>query len=213
MRLLNTILLCAVTMAPVALAQRWEFGGGVGGGFYTSRDINSGSGSASANIQTNIAGSAWLDNNGRGHWGGELRYDYQRGDLQLKQGGTQANFSAETHGVHYDVLWHLAPSESAVRPFVGAGAGIKVYHGTGAEVAFQPLSSFALLTKAQDVTPLVSVGGGIKFNVGGRWQLRVEVHDFATPFPKKVITPNLGAKVSGWVHDIVPMVGLSYISN
>jgi hypothetical protein len=43
--------------------------------------------------------------------------------------------------------------------------------------------------------------------------LRVEVHDFATPFPKKVITPNLGAKVSGWIHDIVPMVGLSYVSN
>jgi hypothetical protein len=213
MRLLNTILVCAVTTAPVALAQRWEFGGGVGGGFYTSRDITAASGSVSANIQTNIAASGWLDNNSRGRWGGELRYDYQRGDLQLKQGGTQANFNAETHGIHYDVLWHLAPSESAVRPFVGAGAGIKVYHGVGKEVVFQPLSSFALLTRAQDVTPLVSVGGGIKFNVGGRWQLRVEVHDFATPFPKKVITPNLGAKVSGWIHDIVPMVGLSYISN
>src|SRR5258706_1170695 len=213
MRLLNTILVCAVTIAPAALAQRWEFGGGVGGGFYPSHDVSLGGTSAAANIQTNIAGSAWLDNNSRGRWGGELRYDYQRGDLQLKQSGAQASFASESHGFHYDLLWHLAPSESAVRPFVAAGAGIKMFPGPGHEQLFQPLSKYALLTRAQDVTPLVSVGAGIKLNLGGHWQVRLEVHDFLTPFPKKVITPNVGASVSGWLQDIVPMVGISYVSN
>jgi hypothetical protein len=212
MRLIQTIVVCAVALAPAGLAQRWEFGGGVGGGFYPSRDISSGGSSVSANIQTNIAGSVWLDNNGHGRWGGDLRYDYQRGDLQLKGGGSSASFSGETHAVHYDLLYHFTPSESAMRPFVGVGAGIKEYRGTGTEVVFQPLSSFALLTKAQDITPLVSVGGGVKFNFGGHFQLRMEVHDYLTPFPKKVITPNTGAKVSGWLQDIVPMIGISYVN-
>jgi hypothetical protein len=38
------------------------------------------------------------------------------------------------------------------------------------------------------------------------------VHDYLTPFPKEVITPNPPSKVSGWIHDIVPMFGLSYTS-
>jgi hypothetical protein len=197
----------------VASAQRWEFGGGVGGGFYTSEDVTSPTGSASAKIQTNIAGSVWLSNNGSGHWGGEARYDYQRGDLQLSQGGSQASFGAETHAIHYDVRYHFAPAESPIRPFVAAGGGVKIYRGTGTEVAFQPLSNIALLTKAQDLTALVSVGGGIKVRLGSHLMLRAEVHDFLTPFPNKVITPNVGAKVGGWLQDIVPMIGISYTSN
>jgi hypothetical protein len=215
MRLLRSVLLAATIITPAALAQRWEYGGGAGGGFYTSQDINSPSGTASAKIQTNIAGSAWFTNNGQNRWGGELRYDYGRGDLQLNQGGTQASFAGETHGLHYDVLRYFAPSESPVRPYVSLGGGVKIYRGTGTEVVFQPLSNIALLTKAQDLVPMVSVGGGVKFRISSHVTLRAEVHDYLTPFPTKVITPNIGAKVAGfgWLQDIVPMVGLSYTSN
>jgi hypothetical protein len=31
-----------------------------------------------------------------------------------------------------------------------------------------------------------------------------------TPFPKQVITPNVGADVGGWLNDIVPMVSVSF---
>jgi hypothetical protein len=31
-----------------------------------------------------------------------------------------------------------------------------------------------------------------------------------TPFPKEVITPNLNSSVSGWLHNLVPMAGISY---
>ena len=36
-----------------------------------------------------------------------------------------------------------------------------VPQGTGAQVAYQPLSNFALLTQQQDLTPLVSAGAGL----------------------------------------------------
>src|SRR6266581_5982790 len=97
------ILVVSMALGSAAMAQRWEFGGGAGGGFYTSQDVSGSAGSAAAKIQSNVAAGAWLDNNGRGRWGGEARYDYQRGALQLSSGGTQAAFGAETHALHYDM--------------------------------------------------------------------------------------------------------------
>lgn len=215
MKLISKLVVCAaIAGAPLALAQKWEFGGGVGGGFYKSEDVSGPAGSAAAKLATNIAGSAWLVNNGVGHWGGELRYDYQLGDLQLNGGGTSASFGAHTYAMHYDVLWYASPNGSRIRPFVAVGAGIKVFQGTGTEVAFQPLNQIALLTKAQDLTPVVSAGGGVKVQIAPRVSLRLELHDYLTPFPKKVITPNSGQGVSGWgwLQDFVPMVGISYTS-
>jgi len=211
MKSVRTLLVCASIAIP-AMAQKWEFGGGAGGGFYTSQDVSLASTSASAKIGSNVAGSAWLANNKGDHWGGEMRFDYQRGDLRLTQGGTQAQFGAQSYAFHYDLVYHLAPNGSRIRPFVAVGAGIKVYQGTGTESAFQPLSQFALLTKEQDLTPLISAGFGFKMQLSPHVQLRAEIHDFASPFPKKVITPNTGAKVGGWLQDFVPMVGISYTS-
>lgn len=209
---LATLVVCALmAVVPAARAQKWEFGGGFGGGFYSSQDVTSPGGSASAKIQSNMAGSAWLGNNGRGHLGGELRYDYQAGDLQVSQGSTQAIFAANSHAFHYDFLLHFSNPDASVRPFVAAGGGVKIYRGTGTEVAFQPLSNFALLTKDQDLTGLVSVGAGLKIKLAPHVQLRVDVHDYLTPFPNKVITPAPGAKVGGWLQDIVPMGGLAIV--
>src|SRR6266849_5842218 len=210
MNLARMLVVCAVAVTPAAMAQRWEVGGGAGGGFYTSQDVSAPGGSAAAKIQSNVAGSAWLDNNGGGHWGGEVRYDYQRGDLQLSSGGTQATFGAETHALHYDFLWHATPNGSKIRPFLAAGGGIKVYQGTGTEAAFQPLSSFALLTKDQDLTGLISVGGGVKVQVAPHIQFRLDVHDYVTRFPNKVITPNQNSKVGGWLQAIVPIASIVF---
>ena len=210
MKLARMLVVCAVAAAPAAMAQKWEFGGGAGGGFYTSQNVSAPGGSAAAKVQSNVAAGFWLGNNSGGRWGGEARYDYQRGDLQVSSGGAQATFGAETHALHYDVIWHGAPSGSKVRPFIAAGGGVKVYRGTGPEVVFQPLSNFALLTKARDMTGLVSVGAGFKVQMAPHVQLRFDFHDYLTPFPKHVITPNRGASVGGWLQDFVPMVGLSF---
>ena len=58
---------------------------------------------------------------------------------------------------------------------------------------------------------MISVGGGIKMLLGPRLVLRAEVRDYITTFPKEVIVPLPGTKISGWLNDIVPMVGISYI--
>lgn len=210
MKTMQMLVVWLAVLAPGAMAQRWEVGGGVGGGFYTSQDVTNGNASASAKIQTNIAVSAWVDHNSASKWSGEIRYDYGRGDLALTQGGTQATFASETHAVHYDVQWKFASQEAALQPFVSGGAGIKIYRGTGTEAPYQPLSSFALLSQVQDLTPLAVAGAGLRWRLSDHLTLRLEVHDFLTPFPNKVIAPAAGSKVGGWLQDIVPSVGLSF---
>src|SRR5271165_5341698 len=156
MKLARMLMVCTSLAAiPQAWAQKWEFGGGVGGGFYTSQDVTEPGASASAKIQSGISGSVWFANNNPGKWGGEVRYDYQAGDLQLSSSGTQVTFGADTQAVHFDLLYHFSKLEAKIRPFVAVGAGVKIYRGTGTQVVYQPLSNLALLSQDQDLTPLV----------------------------------------------------------
>jgi len=211
MKLIRLFAVCsAAAMLPAAMAQKWEFGVGAGAGIYTPQDVTLGSTSASAKLKTNVAVSTWIGENIGDRWGGEIRYSYGLGDAQLKQGSTTAVFGAETHTITYSFLRYLKPSESTTRPFLDAGTGIKFYRGTGTEAVTQPLSQYALLTQAGDLTGVVSFGGGVKVKLGSKAWLRLDVHDYMSPFPKQVITPNLGANVSGWMHDIVPMVAVSF---
>src|SRR5690606_23005102 len=135
---------------------------------------------------------------------------YGMGDLKLSRGDQEATFESETHQIHYNFLWHFADRGQRVRPFVSFGGGVKIYRGTGTETLVQPLSRYALLTKTSEYQPLIAVGVGVKWKIGNRWQMRLDVHDYATPFPEKVITPNQGSSVGTWIHDIVPMFGIAY---
>jgi len=213
MRLYRIIGVCGLglmAMVPSAMAQQWEFGGGVGGSFYLSRDVTNGATSASAKIKTDVASGVWLGENLGNKWGGEVRYDYQRGDLSLESGSASARFGGETHALHYDILWHATARGAKVRPFLAAGAGIKVYRGTGQELQSQPLMQYALLTKGSELKALLSLGAGVKWQIARAVQLRLEVHDYITPFPKEIITPNVGSHVSGVLQNIVPMVAIAY---
>jgi hypothetical protein len=58
---------------------------------------------------------------------------------------------------------------------------------------------------------MVTFGGGIKYAFSPRVLLRAEVRDYFTQFPTKVIAPAPGAHLSGWLHDIVPMVGVTFV--
>ncbi len=209
-RMLGVCGLGLMAMVPSAMAQKWEFGGGVGGSFYLSRDISNGAAKASAKIETNVASGVWLGENLGNKWGGEIRYDYQRGDLQLKSGSISESFAGETHALHYDVLWHATARGAKVRPFLAAGAGIKVYRGTGNEVPSRPLDNFALFTKGNELKALLSLGAGVKWQVAPSLQVRLEVHDYITPFPKEIITPNVGSHVAGILQNIVPMIAIAY---
>lgn len=207
-----TMLAGLLALTPAAFGQKWEVGGGAGGGFYTSTSItNAIAGNADAKIAAGPAVGAWLTYNSSARWGGEIHYNLQTGDFQLSSGGTQAKFGAATHTVNYDFQYHFRSTEDSVRPYVAFGAGVKLYQGTGTETAAQPLSRIALLTKTNDMRPVASFGFGIKAKLGSNWLLRADIHDYFSPFPTKVFTPNSGSKAGGWMNDIVPMVGLSYI--
>jgi hypothetical protein len=213
MRLYRILGACAASllvMAPSALAQKWEFGGGVGGSFYLSQDVTNNSTSAKAGITTNVASGVWLDEDLANKWGGEVRFDYQLGDLSLKNGSTSTHFGAQTYGLHYDVMWHATPREARVRPFLAAGAGIKVYRGTGQELESQPLSQYALLTKGNQLEALLSLGAGIKWQIARSVQLRLEVHDYITPFPSQIIAPNVGSHAPIILQNIVPLIAIAY---
>jgi hypothetical protein len=45
--------------------------------------------------------------------------------------------------------------------------------------------------------------------LGRRWCLHLEALDYLTRFPTQVVTPVPPSKLGGWLHDIVPMLGLS----
>jgi hypothetical protein len=194
----------------VCWAQQWEIGGVGGFAFPWNRTVTNATGSAKAGFENGAAVGAIAGQNLYSYIGGEMRYTYRFGNLKVSSGGNKATFAAQTHAIHYDLLFYGAPRKARVRPFLAAGGGIKVFRGTGQEHAYQPLSDFALLTKTQEVKGMISVGGGVKAELAPNILMRAEFRDFITPFPKQVITPSPGAKLSGWLHDFVPMVGLTY---
>lgn len=206
------LLASSILLLPAScFAQKWELGGGIGGSFFTSQTVKNVITSGDASLSDALAASFWIGNNSSRMLGGEFRYDYENTSLNLSNTTAHAKFGADTHAFHYDFLFHLAPSESRLRPFISAGAGVKLYRGTGQESAYQPLASLALLTKTSEVKALVSVGAGIKVSLTPILQLRLEVRDALTPFPTSVITPAKGSKLGGWLQDFMASAGISAV--
>lgn len=208
---LSLTFLAIAVSTPVAFAQKWEVGFAAGGSFLTSETITNPAGNADATRDPGLALSAFLDNTiGSGLFGGELRYDHENGDLKLSSGGTSVKFGSQSNAIHYDFVYNFTSSEAAVRPFVLAGGGVKWYSGTGAEQVYQPLSNIAVFSDVRDMRPMVSVGAGVKFNIAKATLLRLEVHDYLTPFPSSLIAPVSGSSVGGWLQDFVVSAGLSF---
>lgn len=207
--ILYTVTAASLAVLP-ALAQKYEFNIAGGGSFYQSKTVTNPKGAANAGFSSGYAVSAAIGQNMYKHVGGEFRYTYLQNDLKLTGGGLSAAFGAQAHALHYDLLVHSTATGSKVRPYLAAGGGIKIYRGTGTEVVNQPLGNIALLTKTQDLQGLISVGGGVKFALSEKLMFRIDVHDYITPFPKKVITPNVNSSVSGWLNNIVPTAGIVF---
>jgi hypothetical protein len=193
------------------LAQMWEVGGAGGGSGALGLNATGAAGTATAGFQPGVAASFVVGQNLYTRLTGELRYTYLQDDLKLYSGGTEATFGAAAHAIHYDLLWHFGKGEGRVQPFVAAGGGMKLFEGTGAQQAYQPLSQFAYFTHAQQLEPMISAGGGIRMALKTNVVLRIEFRDYLTPFPGHVIAAAPGMHISGWVHDFVPLVGISYL--
>ena len=200
----------AVALLPACLAQQWQLGAAGGFGIAKNLTVSSGSGSATTGFKGGLAASAFAGHHLYSHLAGEFRYTYRFGDLKLSSGGTEYTFGGLMHAVHYDLQVYPSRRDAAVRPFIAGGGGVRLYRGTGTEHAFQPLSSFAILTKTSEVTGLVTAGGGVQIKVAPHLYLRIEVRDYITPVPKQVLTPGPRAKIGGWVHDFTPLGGISF---
>jgi outer membrane protein with beta-barrel domain len=202
-----------LAFAPVCLAQEpeWEVGGAGGFGFYRNATINNPSGSANAGIDNRFAAGVVIGQDLYQHFSGEVRYTFRDGDLKLSQGSQKVNMDGDSHAIHYDMLFHLLPKSSRIRPFAAAGAGIKFFRATGKEYASQPLADFALLTKTEEAKPLISVGGGVKYVLNANTAIRFDFRDYITPFPEKLFVPPNGTKIRGWLNDFVPLVGVSFV--
>jgi hypothetical protein len=211
---MRSIALSIVLMSAAgsAFAQEWEFGALGGGGFLGNVSANGGSiGNATAGFAPGAAFGVFAGNNLYRNLSGEIRYEYMQNDLRLSSGGQTAQFTGSAHAIHYDVIYHTNRKESRVQYFVALGGGMKLFRGTGAQEAYQPLSQFGYFTKTQAIKPMVSVGGGFTYRLSPHMYLRTEVRDFITPFPTQVLTPAPGVKYGSILQDLVPMVGISYV--
>jgi hypothetical protein len=206
-------LLLLVTAAGACFAQQWEFGGVGGAGFLSNVNVSSPLGSAKAGFQPGGAFGAFFGQSIGNHFAGEVRYEFLQSNLQLSSGGTTAHFSGNAHAIHYDLIWHTNRKESQVQFFAAVGGGAKIWRGTGAEQAYQPLNQFGYFTKTTALKPMASVGGGIIYRVSPRIFLRTEIRDFITAFPTQLIAPAPNAKYGSILHDFVPMVGMDYVFN
>ena len=192
----------ALLSAVACSAQGWEVGGMASYGFYRTLDVTNPVGSAVAGLSPGTAFGAVVGHNAGGLLGGEFRYSYEMSDLKLSSGGTDVKFAGMAHILGYDLVLHRRPKHGAkILPFLAVGGGMKIYRGTGTEQAYQPLSDIALLSKTQEIKPMISAGGGVKLRLGQRVILRAAWKSAITSphFLRQVITPLPGTKVSGWL--------------
>jgi len=189
----------------------WEIGGAVGFGLMSNASINNPSGSITAGLDNRFTAGAVLGQDLYQHFSGELRYDFRDNDLVLKSGSTKVNMDGDSHLVHYDVLFHLTNREARVRPFLAGGGGVRLFRATGQEYVTQPFSDFALLTRTNEVKPLISVGAGVKAKITNRALIRVDFREYISPFPEELFVTVPGAKIHGWLFDSVPMAGVSFV--
>ncbi len=202
----------ALLAAGVACAQEheWEVGAIGGFGYAPHLTVSKGGQSADTGIRYGGVVGVFGGEDMYNYWSGELRYLYRFDNLKLSQGDIKApNFSAHTHIITADFLGHFRPRGSKTRPFLAFGGGAKVMVGTGIESAGQPLGNFAALTATHEVLPVADIGAGIKMDLHKNVRFRVEMRDYISPAPNKVIAPAPGASLGGVLNDIQGLIAFS----
>ncbi|MCU1340086.1 MAG: hypothetical protein JWO19_5667 [Bryobacterales bacterium] len=208
--MLKKLALTCLLAAGIASAQEWEIGVLGGYGYAPHLTVNRGNASANTGIRHGAVVGVFAGEDMYNYWSGEIRYQYRFSNLKLSSGNIEApSFDAHTHIITADFLGHFRPRGSRVRPFIGFGGGAKIMVGTGIESAAQPLGNFAALTATHEVLPVADIGAGIKMDIRKYLRFRVEMRDYISPAPSKVIAPAPGASLGGVLNDIQGMVGFS----
>lgn len=180
---------------------------------YRSVGVSNGAGqSGSVGPGLGFSGGFVLGQQMSDRWGGEFRYLYFRNDLELNAGSQSADLNAQSHVVHYDLLYYFKDPDARFRPYVAAGGGLKRYQGFGSEDPFQPLSNLALLTKTSQNMLMGDFGVGIKYRLTRHAVIRIEFRDYITGIPENVIAASPGATIDGDIlHHWSPIFGISWI--
>jgi len=208
---LHGIVLCLL-FASICPAQDhgWEVGAAGGFGWISNATITNPTGSVNAGFDNRFALGAVVSQDLYEHLSGDLRYTFRDNDLVLKAAGQKVNMDGDSNLVHFDLLVHAFRRNARIRPYAAGGAGIRYFRATGTEYVNQPFNDFAHLTKINEVKPLISVGGGVKARVTDHISVRVDFRDYISPFPEELFVPAPGAKIKGWLHDFVPLAGISF---
>jgi len=194
---------------------RWEMSVVAGGSLYGNVEAarSSPSAAAKAGFFKGGAAGAVVSQTGRQRWGGEFRYLFQSNNMRLRAASGasgSADFSGQSHSFHYDVLLYATPRAAAVRPFLAAGVGLKLYQADGQERAFQPLNNLVIFTRENDLKFLGSLGGGVKFPVHKHALVRLDFRDYITGIPKG-FTGAPGARLAGQFHNLLVTGGIGIV--
>jgi hypothetical protein len=186
--------------------------GAAGGyGAYRRATATGPRGDAAAGFRNRFAFGFVLGEDLHRYVGGELRYTYQDGDAFLRAEGGRAKLEAHSHTVHYDLLFHFRPRGLRVRPYLAGGGGVRQFVGNGPENPAQPLQRYALLSPVDDVKPMVSIGAGMRVRLHRHAALRVDLRDYVSPFPTRVIAPAGGNRIRGVLQQFTALAGISYL--
>lgn len=194
----------------VCLAQNWEFGGAAGYGWPLNVSVSGGVNPAQAGYAPRPAFSVMLAENPYKYIGGEFQYLFRAGGAQLHSNGITETASGYSNILVYNLMVHAKPQESKLRPFAGVGAGIRIYTNSSSFLA-QPLATTAVLVRGTEVVPAISFDGGVKYMLPRHVQLRLDLRAFASPIPGNLVRTVGFSRISGWVYELMPMAGLTYV--
>jgi hypothetical protein len=206
-------IICAIVFlaAGAAFGQQYEIGADIGYGVYRDGTIYAPGGDARAGIRNRFAAGAVICEDLYDHLSGEVRYQYQDGHPFLSSGGAKQDIQGQSHAFTYDLLFHVKPRESRIRPFFAAGAGAKYYEIAGPAPSPQPFPAIATLNAIDEWKFAPSLGGGVKIRLQEHLLIRADFRDYLTAFPKLQIAPAANGTARGIFEQFTPMFGVSYI--
>lgn len=217
MRLTLGLIALSLVFSRPCVAQKWEIGGLGGYGWYQNSTIsNSAVSNPPVSGEVGFPSRATIGvvvgENPYRYWGGELRWLYQWGGPQIVVNGIKTSMTGYSNLITYDFVIYPVRAEATFRPYFAGGAGIKVYTGTGFRLSGpSQTSELALLRPDTEVEPAISLGGGLKCLLAKHAQFRIDFRTYFTPTPKQLIRPIGFSAIHGWLFDLVPTAGLSYV--
>ncbi len=183
----------------------------MGYGNYRGGSVYSPSGDAGAGILNRFAAGAVFGQDLYKYVSDDIRYLYQDGHPYLDYKGVRTDIQGQSQTMTYDTLFHFTPRGSRWRPFLAAGAGAKGFLIAGPAPFPQPIPNIATLNNTDQWKFVVSLGGGLKYQVQTHVLLRLDFRDYITTFPSAEITPSPHNTARGVFEQFTPLFGVSYI--